>query len=64
MYNAGRLYAQPNKLLVRIGGKEKSVLELFLLLLDEQSLEISIPLEMDSVVEEDSVVGTLWPLLF
>ncbi len=47
--------------LVRIVGRAKSVLELFLLRLDKQGLDISSPWEHS---EEDSIIETLWPRLY
>jgi hypothetical protein len=44
-----------------IGGRATSVLELFLLRLDEQGLNISSPWGISG---KDSIVGTLWPKLY
>ncbi len=49
------------RLLVHIGDKAKSVLELFFLRLDEQGLDISSPWGISG---EDVIVGTLWPKLY
>jgi hypothetical protein len=49
------------QLLLRVGGKADSVLELFLLRLDEQGLEISSPCEVGT---DDSIVQVLWPRIY
>ena len=49
------------QLLLRLGGRAESVLELCLLLLDEQRLEISSPW---AASEDKSIVENLWPKLY
>ena len=49
------------QLLIRLGGRAESVLELFLLLLDEQGLEIS---SQWAVSEDKSIVENIWPKLY
>ena len=49
------------QLLHRLGRRAESVLELFLLPLDEQGLEISSPWAHS---EDESIVENLWPKLY
>ena len=49
------------QLLLRVAGKADSVLELFLLRMDEQGLEISSPWAIGA---DDSIVQTLWPRVY